>query len=240
VVDATGAGSYLLTGSDVSLSLISGKFITADSGVYALTGTDVTLTYAVPKLLVADPGAYALTGTDLSLTIASTNKVITADPGAYLLTGTPVTLISSAQPVLPTRGEWPEKPRQKRQRQYETVTEAREALREALDRLFDGGDYNPPVEALEEAEATAVATIKVLSGRPEPNLLQVQAAENLIGSIQAMLRQRQLEEIRAAEDMDAAMQIARVHLIDAIDAADELYRRTRRDYLIKTLLLIAE
>jgi hypothetical protein len=222
VIDSVG-GTYSLTGSDVSLSLISGKFVTADSGVYALTGTDATLTQASPnKFITADPGNYALIGTNVALVYQPTAPAI----------------------VLPTRGEWPEKDRKKRRKQRNEVRDeniraarrARDALRESLSRLYDGGSYDAPVEALEAVAAEAQATASAVSSLTYLPQSDLQVIEDLIERIREVVRQRLLDDRQA----EVATQIAQLHLDESIEAAGNLYRQTRQNYLIKTLLLIAE
>jgi len=228
----TGAHTtYALTGTDANLTLAAaGKILAADAGSYALTGTDATLRHG--WIIPAGAGSYVLTGTAANTVHG---WLATADPGSYALTGTPATL--TYQPLAPTvttptRGEWPEKKRSRSPDRIQAAREARESFRQSLERLYDGGDYNAPVEVLEEAQDEAIATVNALSLLPQLPLQELRVAEDLIRAIQELIRQRQLDEMAAT--------IARQHLNETIDIATQVYRKTRFDYLARVALLTAE
>lgn len=192
-------------------------------------------TFVVP----ADAGSYALTGTAATLTYTPvlTNKIIVADPGSYVLTGTPATLtyVPIATGVAPTRGEWPVKKRD-RSANIQAARQARDSLRQALERLYDGGDYDAPVEVLEGAQSEAVAAVNAFNLLPDIPLDQLKIAEDLIRRIQELLRLRLLDEAQA----EMATAIAQQHLRETIDMAAEVYRKTRFDYLARYALLTVE
>ena len=81
------AGSYTLTGADVTLTYtpIGNYSITADGGSYTLTGDASNLEFG--RLLSAEAGAYTLTGAD-----ALRDLSMVALGGSYTLTGADVTL----------------------------------------------------------------------------------------------------------------------------------------------------
>ena len=84
-------GSYSLTGSDVSLTVQRNYVLSCESGSYALTGTNVDLTVTRHYTLVCDPGSYALTGTDVGLGNTKSYTLV-CEAGSYSLTGTDVSL----------------------------------------------------------------------------------------------------------------------------------------------------
>jgi phage gp45-like len=86
-VVAVDAGSYSVTGQDVTLTHTAGATLDADAGSYAITGQDVALLHgwAVP----VDAGSYAVTGQDVVL---DKGQTINVDAGSYAITGQDVTL----------------------------------------------------------------------------------------------------------------------------------------------------
>jgi hypothetical protein len=104
---AADAGSYTVTGTDVSLeydrvvaaeigsythtgvsaSLEHGFAATADAGSYAVTGTSASL--ELGREVAADAGSYAVTGTDVTL---NKGRTLDADAGSYAVTGTDASL----------------------------------------------------------------------------------------------------------------------------------------------------
>ena len=85
------AGSYALTGADVTLTKAGGAVSTytlvADAGSYALSGATAELYRGWEVLTVA--GTYAVSGATTSLEVG---REVAADAGAYALTGTTVSL----------------------------------------------------------------------------------------------------------------------------------------------------
>lgn len=90
-VITAGAGSYVLTGSDVDLIYApSGLTLTAEAGTYTLSGTDASL--LLTQSLIAEAGSYALTGSDANFTIAAPATLV-AEAGSYALTGTDASVL---------------------------------------------------------------------------------------------------------------------------------------------------
>jgi hypothetical protein len=80
-----GAGSYEVTGSDVTLT--ADRTIALDAGAYTLAGSDIDLQHTYQLALAA--GSYTITGTDLTLTTA---KSLELGAGEYTITGASVGL----------------------------------------------------------------------------------------------------------------------------------------------------
>ena len=125
VVMATGAGTYSVTGQDITfggssvytLSLEAGAYnITSetpvigismglDAGSYSIVGQDVTLSSTsgggTVYSLSIEAGTYTTTGQDLSLIVA---YLASLDAGTYDVTGKNVRLVSSTEPVIISSG----------------------------------------------------------------------------------------------------------------------------------------
>ena len=87
-VTADAATTYVLTGSDVTLTYTQGAqsyTLACEAGSYALTGTDTALTSA--RTMAIESGSYALTGTNAGL---YRSLVMACEAGSYALTGTDV------------------------------------------------------------------------------------------------------------------------------------------------------
>lgn len=80
-----GAGSFVLTGNDVTLQVT--RKLTADAGSYTITGQDTTLQYS--RKLTLDAGSFTLTGLE-----ATFNKsgALVLETGVFVLTGNDVGL----------------------------------------------------------------------------------------------------------------------------------------------------
>lgn len=83
---STDAGSYSVTGQDVTLS--HGYTVAVDAGSYAVSGQDVTLSKG--QTLAIDAGSYALTGADVTLAHA---WAVPVDAGSYAISGAAVDLL---------------------------------------------------------------------------------------------------------------------------------------------------
>lgn len=99
---ALDAGSYNLTGRDVTLTYVpaggTAYSLSLDAGSYALTGRNVGLTSA--RSIGIDAGSYALTGRNVTFNVTLSMLL---DSGAYNLTGRSVTLTWSGEtPVVIT------------------------------------------------------------------------------------------------------------------------------------------
>lgn len=125
VLMATGAGTYSVTGQDITfggssvytLSLEAGAYnITSetpvigismglDAGSYSIVGQDVTLSSTsgggTVYSLSIEAGTYTTTGQDLSLIVA---YLASLDAGTYDVTGKNVRLVSSTEPVIISSG----------------------------------------------------------------------------------------------------------------------------------------
>jgi len=85
-------GNYLLTGTTAAAVLLKRKIDATTAGSYSYTGTDVTISKAAPpKRLTADPGSYLLTGA--ATTTILRRARIDATAAAYALTGASTTTV---------------------------------------------------------------------------------------------------------------------------------------------------
>lgn len=95
------AGSCALTGNDANLR--TERRLTAEAGTYALTGQDAALTYTPlgSYVLTASDGSYTLSGQDVAF---SRGYVLRAEAGSYSLTGQDAALIYSEQEEVASAG----------------------------------------------------------------------------------------------------------------------------------------
>jgi len=94
-VTAGAATTYVLTGSDVTLTYTQGAqnlTLTCEAGSYSLIGTDATLTAQYNYTLSCEAGSYSLTGTDVTLD-PTFNYSLTCEAGSYTLTGSDVDFV---------------------------------------------------------------------------------------------------------------------------------------------------
>ena len=90
VPTVTIATTYVLTGSDVTLTYTQGAqsyTLTCEAGSYSLTGTNADLTVTRHYTLTCEAGSYSLTGTNADFEVKR-NYVLTCEAGSYSLTGT--------------------------------------------------------------------------------------------------------------------------------------------------------
>lgn len=171
---AAAAGSYALSGTAAS-PLLGLKIDATVAGSYLLTGTDVALNAATGnKTLLADLGTYLLTGTNATL---SAGFMVAAAAGSYALTGTAATLTASvpAAPPIRAMGEPPiarERRRRieaERARALEQQRKARDRLKRAIGRLLEGlpPEFDEP-EQLAQAEGDAIKAFNLLQAMRAP------------------------------------------------------------------------
>jgi len=185
-LDATVAGSYVLTGSAVSLNATTGN-----------------------KTLIVDSGTYLLTGTAASTLVGFR---VAADPGSYALTGTPATLTASvpATPPIRAMGEPPiarERRRRneaERARALEQQRKARDRLKRAIGRLLEGlpPEFDAP-EELAQAEENAVEARNLLYAMSAP-IREINAVNELISTIHAMRVAKPIVQLELARAYNQA------------------------------------
>lgn len=83
-----GAGSYVWTGQDATLTFTEQRSVAADSGSYAWTVADATLIHN--RIIAASGGSYTYTGQDATLTYSGGGESLTRayfageiEPGLY-------------------------------------------------------------------------------------------------------------------------------------------------------------
>ncbi len=86
-VTADAATTYVLTGTDATLTVQRNYTLVCEAGSYTLTGTDTTFEVKRNYVLACSAGNYLITGSDATLTVQR-NYTLVCEAGCYTLTGT--------------------------------------------------------------------------------------------------------------------------------------------------------
>ncbi len=89
------AGTYLITGSDISL--LHNRVLTAESGSYNIIGADIEMSISSELAILAEAGHYEITGSDIDLIV---NRVLNAESGSYNITGGDIDLTVVADKII--------------------------------------------------------------------------------------------------------------------------------------------
>ncbi len=95
---AVTSGSYTITGSAATFTIINGVNFMADPGSYTLTGNPATISFTQTYQIPVTAGSYTLNG---GSALFGGKAAITANNGSYVITGSPVTFDLMCPEVLP-------------------------------------------------------------------------------------------------------------------------------------------